>query len=87
MDTKTPTEALEMAVSLAGGQSALARQLATDDRPIKQGHVWAWLNRDRQIPPEFCLRVEALTGISRHDLRPDVFGPASPPEGEATHAA
>ena len=31
-----------------------------------------------RIPPERCLAVEAATGVSRHDLRPDVYGP--PPE-------
>lgn len=35
-----------------------------------------------QVPAERCLEVEAVTGISRHDLRPDVFGPA-PAEGRA----
>ena len=81
MDTMTPAEALSNAVDLAGGQSAMARHLTTDDRPIRQGHVWAWLNRDGRLPPEFCLAVESLTGVSRHDLRPDVFGPASVSEG------
>lgn len=28
-----------------------------------------------EIPAERVLRIEALTGISRHELRPDVYGP------------
>lgn len=28
------------------------------------------------VPAEHVLAVESLTGISRHELRPDVFGPA-----------
>lgn len=27
------------------------------------------------IPAERVLRIEALTGISRHELRPDIYGP------------
>lgn len=70
--------ALQRAVDIIGGQTALARVLSTPDRPIRQGHVWAWLNRDNgALPPEFVLTVERLTGVSRHDLRPDVFGVAA----------
>jgi DNA-binding transcriptional regulator YdaS (Cro superfamily) len=29
----------------------------------------------KQIPAEYVLAIEGVTGISRHDLRPDVFGP------------
>lgn len=32
-----------------------------------------WAN----VPADRCLEVERVTGISRHDLRPDVFGPAA----------
>ena len=27
-----------------------------------------------QVPPHHCLAVEEHTGISRHHLRPDIFG-------------
>lgn len=30
----------------------------------------------RKVPAERVLDVERLTGISRHELRPDIFGPA-----------
>ena len=29
-----------------------------------------------KVPADRCLEVERVTGISRHDLRPDIFGPA-----------
>lgn len=35
--------------------------------------VYQW----RRVPAERALEVERLTGISRHKLRPDVFGPAA----------
>jgi len=37
----------------------------------------------RRVPAEYVLRIEALTGISRHRLRPDVFGAAPALEGQA----
>ncbi|PPU41854.1 YdaS family helix-turn-helix protein [Xanthomonas arboricola] len=84
MDT-TP---LERAVEAAGGQSALARLLSTDLRAVKQGHVWAWINRGHAVPAEFVMKIEAATGVSRHDLRPDVFGPhPANPAGEVADAA
>lgn len=27
------------------------------------------------VPPEKVLEIERLTGISRYDLRPDIYGP------------
>lgn len=36
---------------------------------ITTGAVAKW----RRVPAERVLAVEALTGISRHDLRPDIY--------------
>ncbi|MER9130718.1 helix-turn-helix transcriptional regulator [Mesorhizobium sp. M0520] len=30
----------------------------------------------RKVAPEKVLELERITGISRHEIRPDVFGPA-----------
>lgn len=39
--------------------------------------MWSrWETGARQLPASRVLDVERITGISRHDLRPDVFGPA-----------
>lgn len=35
-----------------------------------------------KVPAERVIAVEEATGISRHDLRPDLFGP-KPEQGEA----
>ena len=41
--------------------------------------TWSrWENGRRPIPPMRVLDIERLTGISRHELRPDLFGP--PPQ-------
>ena len=60
--------ALQKAVKLAGSQAELARRIGK-----KQAHVWNWLNRDDQVPAEAVLAIEAATGVSRHELRPDLY--------------
>ncbi|GGZ83059.1 hypothetical protein GCM10007161_13140 [Ignatzschineria indica] len=61
---------LLQAIDAVGGQSQLA-----DALNIKQGHVGMWVHRDKKAPPaEYVLKIEEITGISRHKLRPDVFG-------------
>lgn len=59
---------LARAVEIAGGQSAFARLVG-----VSQPTVWAWLDKSRPLPAEFVLKTEAETGISRHDLRPDLY--------------
>lgn len=56
---------VEQAIEKAGGAAALARELG-----VTVQAVCKWT----EIPPRRVLEVERLTGISRHKLRPDVFG-------------
>jgi len=45
--------------------------------------MWSrWETANRDVPAVRVLDIEAKTGVSRHELRPDVFG-ASPSQGEA----
>lgn len=30
----------------------------------------------KQVPPVYCLTIERVTGVSRYDLRPDIYGEA-----------
>lgn len=65
--------ALDKAIEAAGSQLALAQLLG-----IKPPSISGWYDR-RRVPAERCIAIEAATGVSRHDLRPDVFGePAGP---------
>lgn len=68
---------LDQAISAAGSMSELARRL-----DLTFQHIQQW-RRVGQVPAERVLQVEAaIQGqVSRHDLRPDVFGPA--PEAKA----
>jgi DNA-binding transcriptional regulator YdaS (Cro superfamily) len=40
---------------------------------VTQPTIWRWLNQSKQIPPEKALLAEQLTGVSCHDLRPDIY--------------
>ncbi|MDA3922735.1 MAG: YdaS family helix-turn-helix protein [Salinisphaera sp.] len=68
------TEALKKAVSICGGQSALARAIG---RGVKQQNISYWLKHS-YVPPEFCRDIEAATDrqVTRYELSPQVFGPA-----------
>lgn len=65
----TPS-ALQRAIKVAGSQAELARRIGK-----KQAHVWNWLNRDKRVPAEAVLAVESATGVSKSELRPDLYPP------------
>lgn len=68
MTTYTPFEALSAAVSAAGSQAELARICG-----VSATAVWKWVQSSKRMPAEFVLRTEEATGVSRHDLRPDIY--------------
>ncbi len=47
----------------------LSREAKVDKATVTR---WA----QNRVPAERVLEVECITGISRHDLRPDIYGPA-----------
>lgn len=59
---------LKQSIAAAGGMKALAEKLGVRYQAIQQ-----WLARGRP-PAERCLAIEKFTGVSRYDLRPDVYG-------------
>lgn len=56
---------IEEVIAKAGGVSKLAEALGIAAPSVSQ-----W----RRIPVERVLILEQLTGISRHAMRPDIFG-------------
>ena len=56
---------LDKAIAAAGGVGALARKIG-----IAQPSVSNW----SRVPAERVLTVETVTGVSRAELRPDLFG-------------
>jgi DNA-binding transcriptional regulator YdaS (Cro superfamily) len=69
------TDALAKAIENSGGPAALARAIGG----LTSQAVSQW----KKCPADRVLDVERLTGVSRHDLRPDIFGPAPAATGEA----
>lgn len=68
MKTKDP---LTRAIEFFGSQQAMADALT-----IKSPSISGWRQAGR-VPAERCAAIEQLTNgaVTRHDLRPDVFGP------------
>lgn len=64
----SPFEALQSALAVAGSQTALAEICG-----VSQTAVWKWLQSSKRIPAEYVLKAEQATGISCHDLRPDIY--------------
>lgn len=76
--------ALQRAIDSVGGQNALARKLHdTFGLKVQQGHVWHWVHKSKKAPAEHVLAIEHVSGVSRFDLRPDVFVAPTPHTGEA----
>jgi DNA-binding transcriptional regulator YdaS (Cro superfamily) len=77
-------KSLEIAKDRAGGASGLARLLGR----ISPQAVSQWT----RVPAERVIEVERVTGVSRYELRPDIYPPHELPfrsevHGEDDHAA
>lgn len=73
--------ALRRAIELAGGQSAFAKICG-----CTQGAISKRVRTGKPLAAEHVLPVEAAIGISRHELRPDIYPreeAAAPPPATA----
>ncbi|WP_019905683.1 YdaS family helix-turn-helix protein [Methylobacterium sp. 77] len=61
-------DALQLACEKAGGRKALAAAIGVTRQAIEQS---------RRVPAERVLDVERISKVSRHDLRPDIYGASS----------
>lgn len=66
-DAKDPVDRV---IEALGGPTKAATALNLSSASV----ILNWKAR-KQIPADKVLTVEAATQISRHELRPDVFGP------------
>jgi len=62
--SKTAHSARDRAVKEAGGPTRLAEKVGVTRSAVSQ-----W----RRVPAERVLDVERATGVSRHELRPDIY--------------
>ncbi|QEQ96259.1 YdaS family helix-turn-helix protein [Neptunomonas concharum] len=82
----TELEALEVAISIAGGPTALSRkvtELATKEgtlppgRGIKQQHITNWRHREKRCSAKYARFVAMAVNnkVTAHQLRPDLYPP------------
>ena len=62
------------AIGEAGGPAKLAAALGN----LSPQAISQW----KRVPADRVIAVEKISGVSRHELRPDIFGPA-PQRGAA----
>ena len=58
---------IRRAAKAAGGQSALARLLKVTPQAVQK------MCASGRVPAERVLEIEKATGVSRHELRPDLY--------------
>lgn len=63
----TISEALEKAIAVVGTQEKFARRLGVTSPSVAE-----WKERGI-VPPKRVLDIERITGVSRHELRPDLY--------------
>ena len=75
IDDLKAKQALERAITVAGGEFGMKRGFSALGREIGVGRqtIWAMLNTAGKASPQYVIDIERATGISRHDLRPDIY--------------
>lgn len=71
----TSQTSLATAVRKAGSQVAFGKVIGR-----RQSTIQTWLAEGKELPAEFVLEVESKLGISRHELRPDLYPIENPPQ-------
>nr|DAH64333.1 MAG TPA: Putative antitoxin of bacterial toxin-antitoxin system, YdaS/YdaT [Caudoviricetes sp.] len=71
--------ALEKAISVAGSQEKLGNCIG-----VSQQRISYWLGK-KKIPAEYVILIEEHTGISRDELRPDLYPKNTRQEFQPNH--
>lgn len=74
----TTCSSVDRVIEALGGLTKAASALGIENPSV----VANWRTRGR-VPADRALDIETVSGISRHDLRPDIFGPAPSEHGAA----
>lgn len=81
MDTKKETskQALLSAIRIAGSQTNLAKSLGMNNA----SQISSMVNRDKKASAKWVAKISEVTGVSCHELRPDIFpAPANDPSNQ-----
>lgn len=65
---KTVLQRALAATPFSGNQSKFADAIGTSQQNISN-----WSRTGRQLPAEYVLKAEEVTGIARHVWRPDIY--------------
>lgn len=79
---KSRSLGLSQAIDAAGGVARLTERINEIVPKARQLTVQA-VSQWERVPGERCLDVEEVTGVSRHVLRPDIFGDPPKKGGKA----
>lgn len=60
-------DAMTSAAKAAGSQTALAKALGCTPQNVQ------WMCSTGSVPAKHVLKIEEVTGVSRHQLRPDLY--------------
>ncbi|NNT92317.1 YdaS family helix-turn-helix protein [Stutzerimonas nitrititolerans] len=71
-DSESMRAAFEEAVSKVGGQSEVSRKLKAMGLRFSQQRLWHHLRVKGACPIELVIPLEKLSGVGRHELRPDL---------------
>ena len=65
--------AIKLAVEREGSLVRVAERLTLTRQAVEQ---WNTPKGKFRVPPKHVLALESMSGVSRHELRPDIYGPA-----------
>ena len=66
------SQAMVRACGSVGGLATLARAIGRSEETVSD-----WANGNTLVDPDLVVEIERITGVSRHELRPDlsrIFG-------------
>ena len=72
--------ALQKAIAIAGGQAELSNKIGLKRT---SSNVGVMLSRDRKASAKYVAKISEVTGVSCHELRPDIVpAPANDPSNQ-----
>ena len=61
------SQAMTVACGTVGGEAALARAIGRPEETVSD-----WATGKNLVDPDLVVDIERITGVSRHELRPDL---------------